>query len=760
MKSSESLTTEWTGYKNYDHYYCCADATGIDEWFKEVTDNPLVIDNKMYNIPCSFDIETSSYYDYGVKRATMYVWSFCLNGSTIIGRTWREFINLLDFVSVKLNTKKTTLVIYVHNLGYEFQWMRNWFNWKEVFAVKERRPVHATLPNGIEFKCSYILSNYALAYIGENLIKRYSVQKDVGALDYSLVRHNKTPLTEKELWYSVHDVQVVCSYIQEKIEDENGISSIPLTNTGYVRRYCRDFSFTQGESEDSLKRKNKAKYHETMKSLTIQSKGEYDQLHQAFAGGFTHASPLHSGKTLSNVGSADLASSYPSSMVLDLFPMGTSTFIGNISLQRLEYFISKGYCCLFTVSLYDVNPKFIYENYISVSKCIQISDEAVVQNGRVASAQHLMITITEQDWDIIKRCYYFNKDKVKVFGFRFYPADYLPRPLILSILKLFANKTSLKGVEGKETEYMVSKNMINSAYGMSVTNIIRDLYEYSNIDGWTTEDADVTEQLTSYNSNYNRFLFYAWGVWVTAHARHHLWEAIFEFGEDFVYADTDSIKGLNFDKHKSFFTLYNNHIDVKIQKMCSHYNIDKSLCKPKTKDGKTKTIGIFEREEDYAKFKTIGAKRYIYEYNSGELLFTVSGVNKYCGVPYLLHTYTNRNSDDDYELFKRAYSNAPGSRDESAKALSQIIEEHKSGNLDYTEIFNAFSDGLYFPPEATGKQTLTYIDDFFESTCKDYLGVRERIFERSAIHMEPQAYYMSQTPEYLKFLRGYQDASI
>ena len=82
------------------------------------------------------------------------------------------------------------------------------------------------------------------------------------------------------------------------------------------------------------------------------------------------------------------------------------------------------------------------------------------------------------------------------------------------------------------------------------------------------------------------------------------------------------------------------------------------------------------------------------------------------------------------------------------------------GLLDYRGCFDAFSEGLYFPPESTGKQTLTYIDDFFESTCRDYLGNKQLIFERSAIHMEPQAYYLTQTPEYIKFLRGYQDASI
>ena len=127
----------------------------------------------------------------------------------------------------------------------------------------------------------------------------------------------------------------------------------------------------------------------------------------------------------------------------------------------------------------------------------------MVNNGRVAAASYLQVTVTEQDWDIIKRCYSF--DRAEFYSVRYYIADYLPRPFVLSILKLFANKTSLKDVEGRETEYMVSKNMINSAYGMSVTNIIRDLYDYSNTEGWVTGQPDVDDQLQSYNNNHNRW---------------------------------------------------------------------------------------------------------------------------------------------------------------------------------------------------------------------------------------------------------------
>ena len=202
-----------------------------------------------FNIPAAFDIEASSwmtgnYEDDNVRHfATMYIWQFGLNGSVIFGRTWDEFGYLIEKLEKVLHlNKKRHLIIYIHNLGYEFQWIRRWFDWDKVFAIKNRRPVYA-ISGGIEFRCSYFLSNYALAYIGEELLQKYPVHKLVGDLDYRLIRHSATPLTTKELAYCFNDVKVLMSYIQEKIENDGDITKIPLTNPGYVRNYCRSECF-------------------------------------------------------------------------------------------------------------------------------------------------------------------------------------------------------------------------------------------------------------------------------------------------------------------------------------------------------------------------------------------------------------------------------------------------------------------------------------------------------------------------------------
>ena len=198
-----------------------------------------------YNVPCSFDIETTSFYRQysqleNEKCAIMYEWTLGINGNVIIGRSWNDFISCIKIISdtLKLFPNHKRLIIYVHNLSYEFQFICKRFEWFKIFAIDQRKPIYAITTEGIEFRDSYLLSGYALAKLGEEL-RKYPVQKMVGDLDYSLMRHEKTELTDKELKYCENDVRVVMAYIKERIEADGNITKIPLTKTGYVRKYCK-----------------------------------------------------------------------------------------------------------------------------------------------------------------------------------------------------------------------------------------------------------------------------------------------------------------------------------------------------------------------------------------------------------------------------------------------------------------------------------------------------------------------------------------
>ena len=706
---------EWTGYKKGQVYKASQLADALKEAFEEQQVD-IVEDNRVfyYNCPASFDIETSSFYNEdGEKRACMYIWQMGFNGTVIYGRTWEEWLNCLEQLVDYLQLDEThRLIIYVHNLGYEFQFIRKFFDWDKVFAIKQRRPVYA-LCKGLEFRCSLFLSNYALAYIGDNLLHKYPVKKLVGDLDYSKLRHSKTPLTEQELAYCINDVKVVMSYIQEKIEQDGDITKIPLTNTGYVRNYCRKECFFEGIPEDDEEGRKRVlmNYRAIMKSLQIESKEEYEQMQRAFMGGFTHASALYSGKTMYDVGSADLTSSYPYAMVAQYYPMTKGEFIGKVEDDKLfNYYLNK-YCCLFDVEFTNLKPSEEYENPLSYSRC-RITGNYIVNNGRVVSADKMITTLTELDFDTVQKFYTW--DSIKVFNMRIYQRGYLPRALIIAVLDLYEKKTSLKGIEGKEIEYLVSKNMINATFGMIVTAVVRDEYNYA--DEWFKELADADSQLADYNKNFNRFLYYGWGVWVTAHARHNLFSAIYEFKNDYVYADTDSIKGINFDDHAQYFTDYNNKVFSDLLKMCNHYKIPFSKCKPKTKNGVEKLIGVWDMEDGYEMFKTVGAKRYIYVERNGKLNLTVSGLNKKHAVPWLLEEY--------------------------------------NGDIDL--IFERFGEGFFVPAGHTGKMSLTYIEDETYGTLVDYQGNVGVYNELSSVHMEPQSYFMSLVGDYIKYLNGVQ----
>lgn len=118
------------------------------------------------NIESAFDIETTSTIFAGEKSAFMYVWMLGIGyGKEVFyGRTWEEFLDLCQLLGsyFELDENKR-LITYVHNLGYEFQFMRKVFNWEGVFSINERKPIKALCDIGIEFRCSYILSGYSLA---------------------------------------------------------------------------------------------------------------------------------------------------------------------------------------------------------------------------------------------------------------------------------------------------------------------------------------------------------------------------------------------------------------------------------------------------------------------------------------------------------------------------------------------------------------------------------------------------------------------
>ena len=691
----------------------------------ELLDNeiPFIKSNRKIqyaNVPCTIDIESSSFYTDNLekeKRGIMYAWVLGINGKCIIGRTYKQLWDSLDRISefYGLNENRR-MIFYIHNLSFEFQWFRKWRNWIKVFATEERQPLYALDDKGIELRCSYLLSGYSLKNVAKNLTT-YKTRKMVGDLDYKLIRHSETPLTDKEIGYILHDGLVVMCYIQEEIENHhNNITLIPLTKTGKVRTYMRRMCLYSGKHHnDAWKFK---KYHNMMKALPITSLQEYEQLKRAFHGGFTHANGFYVNHTVNNVTSFDFTSSYPYVLVSEMFPMGKGELI-EIHNKEEFYFNLKKYACVFDATFINIDSEIIYEHPISISKCYRLIGYAS-DNGRLVTADEISITLTEQDFIVIKKFYRWEHLRIK--NFRRYKKGYLPHDFIRGVLTLYEKKTKLKGVEDSIVEYMNSKEMLNSCYGMCVTDICRTEIDYTS-DAWGKIPPSPEDDIQKYNNKRNRFLCYQWGVWCTAYAQRNLFTAIYELKEDYIYSDTDSVKFINYEKHKEYFEKYNEMVVEKLNRAINHHGFDKSLYQPLTIDGKRKILGVWDYETCYKRFKTLGAKRYMIEsdkpinYGTKEnpiyynYSLTVSGVNKKYAIPYLFNKYGDN-------------------------------------------IMDEFKDGLNIPPEYTGKNIHTYIDEETSGTVIDYLGKENTYYEKSSIHLEESAYELSLSKEFIDYLLG------
>jgi hypothetical protein len=320
------------------------------------------------------------------------------------------------------------------------------------------------------------------------------------------------------------------------------------------------------------------------------------------------------------------------------------------------------YCCLFDVRFTNLRPKILSDNILSWSHCWDHDGNYQLNNGRVVWADAVATTCTETDFMCMT--WFYEWDKAEIQCFRIYDKSYLPKAFVQSVLKLYKDKTELKGIEGRESEYGLKKGMLNSCYGMMVTDICRD--EISYIDEWTSHTPELNSQIAKYNTSYNRFLFYPWGIWVTSYARRNLYTGIRAVGKDYIYADTDSIKMLNGEQHKDYIEEYNEYITDKLKTAMEFHGIPYEEAAPLSVDGVAHPLGVWDYEGHYSDFKTLGAKRYMLKEN-GKYKLTVAGLSKQVAMKYI--------SD-------------------------------KSENP-----FEFFTDDMYIPAGKTGKLTHTYIDD-------------------------------------------------
>lgn len=597
--------------------------------------NPAGKKRHYIGITTAFDIETTLLED--IEQSVMYIWQWQFGEDyTVIGRTWDEFLDLQKRVRNSIPADHW-LVIYVHNLSYEFQFLKGIYQFTpdDIFAVSSRKLIKCDMWGCFEFRCSYKLTNMSLKQFTTRM-KVEHTKLSGEEYDYSVKRYPWTELTDEELEYCVNDVLGLVEAVNRLMErDGDTLQTIPLTSTGYVRR--------------NAKRAMREGIHHNYVHSILPDYETYKALREAFRGGNTHANRYYAGDIVENVHSADRSSSYPAVMCNCEFPM--TEFIPILKNDLNKDYIArcinirhKALLLRIGIKNLALRDSFWGCPYLSKDKCRNIHKAIDTEdNGRILEAEYLETTVTDIDLKIIMEEY-----TGRIIFLQGWYSSYkkLPESLIMEVIKYYRDKTELKGVKGQEIYYDKAKALLNALYGMMAQDPVKFkqifkqcgdfdtdetiLKELAEKEGW--DEKQLREAILEKEkdilceSNRRAFLAYQWGVWVTAHSRDALERGIRLVhetdGADFVYCDTDSVK-------------YTGIVDW------SKYNLDRVReCEESGSfatdpQGVTHYMGVFETEDNpetgvaYRYFKTLGAKKYAYIEKEGEgVRCTIAGVNK------------------------------------------------------------------------------------------------------------------------------------
>lgn len=624
----------------------------------------------------TFDIETTTFEHEEQKYTDIYLFSFLKvkfdkqitidkleHTPLTTGRTWQEVNQQLIDINEQSKKYNQITIIYVHNLAYEFDGIvKNCSFVRDAYingTVKDlfrspRKPIFVRIGN-IEFRCSYILLNSSLKALGQ----LYNYPKlDI---DYNNKYYSFSKLPREEYEYNARDVRLQAYAIMKN-----------CNNFSYINNICDiPYTFTSLTRENN-KVINTSKIKKSYKNRNIWSLNKYKDnieiLQKVYTGGYTHATAITSARTINNVYSVDIVSSYPDSMLHRRFPHNFKKYNGNNAKMFLNYIIKQSsYNIIDVINNYKQPFKYAFfckltienaqtikynngQDFPTISYNKVVNDcVAVLDNGRVNKTNRIEIYINDIDYFLLSKFYTFNIVNVEelhyttefrqLHEFTINCIDqYLHEK---SIFKKLHNKIKQQEINKKDfycdqlNNYIISeeqinnilslpqqeqqliltdmlrnaKSKLNAQYGINVQALWQEEYIYN------VEDDEYTYDLNK-KISHNLFRNFEEGLYITAYSRLNLFSfLLYSLEQDnnimFLYSDTDSWKVSNIELEE--FKIIINKYNSMLEKVCNnskHYN-----------------VGYFDFEERFEHFKTLGAKKYI-TINNNKVCCTIAGVPK------------------------------------------------------------------------------------------------------------------------------------
>lgn len=585
----------------------------------------------------------------------VYQWCACFNNTLVNGRKPSELVTFYNRLVCDLCINKNKrLVTYIHNASYDFSYLFPYFNRAfgkcDVIAIDNRHIISVQYENGLVFRCSYKLSNKSLNVWSNDLDTKH--KKLVGFVDYNALHYQDSELTLQDYEYMYHDVIVQRECILEEMRQTNHtIANIPLTSTGFIR----EMTYKSFKSECN-------ETHNAPRKEFQNTRLDVDTYHLCkleISGGITHGNRFLANETITSTKShylkhRDYDSDYPTQQICKQYPIGKFNLFYTEN-QGVQPSISeviqltKDNCLLMKVAIKNLCLKSnkITLPYAQTSHFKKVTDDnfkksIIEDNGRVLKYEGIsIVSLNEIDLKWLIKQYNF---KIKFLEIHTSKKGYLPSWLTNVIKELYKQKTDLKqeikemkktgkNVFEKEQELLRTKALLNSVFGMTCSDPIRDNYKVDINGLWSKDnnhDTNCTgEMLDNYYKGKKNCMRFQWGCWCTAHARDELmtdYERITTgfYGKcekgTFVYSDTDSIFYISNDSLEKCME-YQNTIREETSIINGWYVT--------LSNGKLKPFNHFDDEkDDVYKFKFLHAKAYCIVHSDNTLDCTVAGVPK------------------------------------------------------------------------------------------------------------------------------------
>lgn len=552
----------------------------------------------------AFDTETSTAVYDGEKYAWMYIWQFAINDIAVYGRTWDEFREFLLNLRGQLHlNSEYKLIVFVHNLKYDFQFFKNEVNLEGEFLSRDSRTIiKCTVNDCYEFRDSGCYTEEPLYKMGQ-AIGLYKIDD----YDYQKIRHAETVLSDRELEYCERDVLILTRYYQREAAKYKSVRNIPITATRRVKRVIRDRMNQMSVKSVGMIADKRLKMSDSHDKKIL------DLLRKAFFGGFSYSNIFYRNCQTDDVTALDIISDYPAQALLHKYPIGKFESVPVPptldALNHDKLYTTKSLLISFRAT--NVSAKYrgisflpLYlKNYWNRDKVSQKD----MRSNRLLHNDEIEMTLTDVDFALFRRFYRY--DDVKIMGIMGAESGDLPLYIIYTIIDLYQKKSCLKArnAEIKKTrpltyeeaaEYDLVKSMLNRIYGIFVQDPIRTEYVF--------KDGIVQPVGENIADKFDGVL-YQWGVWITAWARYELLNIFTAIGisddnyqNNILHCDTDSIYCVG--DVTNIVNRYNEYTKKRVLNFCRRYRINPEYLKD---------IGELTMEK-YPAFKTVGMKQYAY----------------------------------------------------------------------------------------------------------------------------------------------------